>query len=323
MFWNKRAAGKIFINYRRDDARGVAGRLGDTLGEYFGDDRVFRDVGGIDGGANFEEVLQQTVSSADAVIVLIGPDWLTMTGANGLRRLDDPDDWVAREVADALQRQLPVFPVLIEDTDMPRADDLPDSLKPLARLNAVSICDERWDADATRLAKIVAFDIPGSATEMKLDLVRLAISLALFLSVTLTTGIVAWNLMKRPFATDAHAVASPGSERQASDTGTRAAQLRKPLEYWQSGLTPVAILASSIGLFIFAPLVDTSKRRFIYASGLLGAVGSLICFLGLLLINSVDQAEETRLESIAMFLGSTVVATGMLALMNLSGFRPK
>ena len=36
--------GKIFISYRRADARGVAGRLGDSLGQYFGDNRVFRDI---------------------------------------------------------------------------------------------------------------------------------------------------------------------------------------------------------------------------------------------------------------------------------------
>lgn len=55
-----RKASRIFINYRRDDSGGVAGRLGDSLGAYFGDGRIFRDVQDIEGGANFEEVLRQT-----------------------------------------------------------------------------------------------------------------------------------------------------------------------------------------------------------------------------------------------------------------------
>ena len=118
----RKSPGMIFISYRRDDARGIAGRLMDTLSDYFGDGRVFRDIEGIEGGANFEEVLSKTVGSADAVIVLIGPDWLNVTDKSGQRRLDNPSDWVSQEIAAALQQNLPVFPVLIEDTPMPRAE---------------------------------------------------------------------------------------------------------------------------------------------------------------------------------------------------------
>ena len=56
----RKSPGKIFISYRRDDARGIAGRLMDSLSNYFGDGRVFRDIEGIEGGANFEEVLSET-----------------------------------------------------------------------------------------------------------------------------------------------------------------------------------------------------------------------------------------------------------------------
>jgi len=50
MLLTKKSPGMIFISYRRDDARGIAGRLMDTLSDYFGDGRVFRDIEGIEGG---------------------------------------------------------------------------------------------------------------------------------------------------------------------------------------------------------------------------------------------------------------------------------
>ena len=137
----KLRTGKLLISYRREDSLAVAGRLDESLGAYFGEGRVFRDTANIEAGADFANVLDETVGSADAVIVLIGAKWLNATDANGQRRLDDPDDWVAREIASALNKNLPVFPVLIEGTPMPRAEDRPELLKALVRYNAASISD--------------------------------------------------------------------------------------------------------------------------------------------------------------------------------------
>ena len=46
-------AGKIFINYRRDDSGGTAGRLHDRLAETFGRENVFMDVDHIPAGVDF------------------------------------------------------------------------------------------------------------------------------------------------------------------------------------------------------------------------------------------------------------------------------
>jgi TIR domain len=285
----KKLPGKIFISYRRDDVWGIAGRLMDSLSEYFGDGRVFRDIENIQGGANFESVLSETIGLADAMIVLIGPNWLNITNEAGQRRLDDPNDWVLHEISVALQQKLPVIPVLIEDTPMPRRHELPDSLKPLVRHNAVTISDKRWDYDVTRLAKIVAFDIPNSAIEKKLDIIRIVISFALFVTISITTGILYRNLYMKTLPV---------------------------LELWQSGITFVAIMSSSVLLLISARLIDTSKRGYIYASGLIGGFGTLISFILL-------KPLATSQEAISMFFGSTVIATAMFVFMNLSGFKPK
>ncbi|OUL84662.1 hypothetical protein CA602_19305 [Paraburkholderia hospita] len=85
----------IFISYRRIDSKAYAGRLFDRLSQHFGADHVFMDIeGGIQRGEDFADALQRAVESVDAMIILIGRQWLTCTGHNGRRRLDQPDDWV-------------------------------------------------------------------------------------------------------------------------------------------------------------------------------------------------------------------------------------
>jgi hypothetical protein len=187
---------RIFLNYRRDDTRWISGRLIDSLKAYFGDDRVFRDIESIKGGAEFGDVIETSMQSADAVIVLIGPDWLTVAGEDGKPRLEDPDDWVAREIASALAQGVPVYPVLVEHTPIPRAEDLPEPIRPLVERNAMSISETRWDEDVTRLAKIVGIDVPGSAAERTLNRDRLLISLLLLLAaIVLPTAILVGNLI--------------------------------------------------------------------------------------------------------------------------------
>jgi len=127
----REGAQRIFISYRRDDTQWVAGRLGDSLGAYFGDSRVFRDVEGIAGGADFGEVIRHTLGSADAVVVLIGPDWLSASDDRGHRRLDDADDWVCHEVSAALEAGVPVYPVLVEGNEAERRLAFADSYRML------------------------------------------------------------------------------------------------------------------------------------------------------------------------------------------------
>lgn len=293
---------RIFINYRRDDAGGVAGRLGDSLTAYFGENRVFRDVDGIAGGANFEAVLRETAGAADAMIVLIGRKWVNASDENGQRRLHDPQDWVAREIAAALDRNIPLFPVLIENAAMPRAEELPDVLKPLVRHNAVSLSDSRWSADVTRLAKIVAIDIPGSAAERKLRLIRATVAIALFAAMAYTTTML--MLQVGPLATQLIRAAKQG--------GT---ELEWPLALWQSGVTFVVLIGCAMLLFLYAHLVDASQRLWAYASGGVALVGTFVCFL---LLKPLQEW-----ETIGMFLGSTLTAAAVLVLMVIAGFKAR
>ncbi|MCB1889458.1 MAG: toll/interleukin-1 receptor domain-containing protein [Rhodocyclaceae bacterium] len=135
--------GTVFISYRRDDSQGFAGRLEDDLSEHLGDARVFRDRE-IPAGTDFVEHLEQHLADAEAVLVVIGPTWLTLRGADGIRRLDAAGDWVRREIERALGRGVPVVPVLVGGATMPAAEALPASIASLARRQAFVLDDARW-----------------------------------------------------------------------------------------------------------------------------------------------------------------------------------
>ena len=122
----------IFISYRRDDSAGYAGRLYDCLNSHFGSGRTFMDVDGIEAGKDFVRALDDNVGRCKALVAVIGPKWLTIASADGTRRLSDPQDFVRLEIANALRRNIPVFPVLMGGATMPCAHDLPDDLKALA-----------------------------------------------------------------------------------------------------------------------------------------------------------------------------------------------
>ncbi|HPY42663.1 MAG TPA: toll/interleukin-1 receptor domain-containing protein, partial [Thiolinea sp.] len=129
----------IFISYRRDDTGYIAGMLAERLEEAFGKRAVFIDVDAIPLGVDFREHLNQAVTKSDLMLALIGDDWLNVKNAQGLRRLDDPADFVRIEIEAALKHQIPVIPVLVAQAVMPLENELPPSLQSLAFRNAAEI----------------------------------------------------------------------------------------------------------------------------------------------------------------------------------------
>jgi hypothetical protein len=128
----------IAISYRREDSLPLAGRLYDRLQAEFGKGNVFMDFDSIPYGVDFRDHIKHMIDGSRLVIALIGPDWFG--GRPGkARRIDDPADFVRLEIAYALQRGVPVIPVLINDTRMPKAKDLPSDIERLAFRNALTL----------------------------------------------------------------------------------------------------------------------------------------------------------------------------------------
>jgi DNA polymerase III delta prime subunit len=137
----------IFISYRREDSAGVAGRLFDRLSQRFGKKNVFRDIDSVPGGTKFARDIAERIETCDALIALIGKNWLDARDREGRRRLDQPGDYVVAEISEALHQHKLVIPVLIEDTPMPSRDALPEPIASLPERNALPLSDRRFDYD--------------------------------------------------------------------------------------------------------------------------------------------------------------------------------
>lgn len=147
--------GRIFMSYRREDTAYPAGWLYARLASHFTRDQIFKDIDSIELGDDFVEVITTAVSSCDVLLALIGDRWLTVTGQDGRRRLDNPDDFVRLEIEAALARDVRVIPILVEGARMPRADELPTSVAKLARRQALELSPSRFDVDSQRLLRVL------------------------------------------------------------------------------------------------------------------------------------------------------------------------
>jgi len=146
----------IFLSYRRGDSGPTSGRMFDSLEAYFGKDAVFKDVDSIPFGASFPEYIASVLATCGVTLVVIGPHWATIADADGRRRLDAPEDFVRIEVETALKSGQPVIPVQVDGAAMPAVDQLPASILPLRRLNAIQVRpDPDYHTDMARLIKVV------------------------------------------------------------------------------------------------------------------------------------------------------------------------
>ena len=144
---------RLFLSYRRSDSQDVAGRIFDRLTHHLSRGSVFKDVDSIPAGVDFADHLQQALSDCSVVLVLIGPTYLTCTDSSGRRRLfDDAEDFVRREVEAALALSLPTIPVTVSNAAMPTANQLPQTLRLLAKMNGLAVRpDPDFNRDIDRL----------------------------------------------------------------------------------------------------------------------------------------------------------------------------
>ncbi|NEQ49185.1 MAG: TIR domain-containing protein [Leptolyngbya sp. SIO3F4] len=126
------------MSYRLSDSDRGAGRIYERLCRDFQRDNIFKDQASIKGGSSFGDVIEQAISDAQVMLVIMGPTWLTATGAAGAG-IANPEDWVRREIELALKLDKPIIPVLLEGAKMPLLDQLPASLQALTERNGVAV----------------------------------------------------------------------------------------------------------------------------------------------------------------------------------------
>ncbi len=54
-----------------------------------------------------------------------------------------------------MKRKTPVIPVLVEDAQMPDAEDVPEEIRGLTRRNFIELTHRRWESDVQRVLNVV------------------------------------------------------------------------------------------------------------------------------------------------------------------------
>lgn len=138
----------VFINYRSQGGAYAAALLDDRLSAALGSDSVFRASRSIRAGEDYELSILRAVGHCEVMLALIGPGWAENYTTNTASR---HDDWVRREITEALKREIPVIPVLLAGASRLSEDDVPAELSRLARVQYLRFDYRNIDEDAARI----------------------------------------------------------------------------------------------------------------------------------------------------------------------------
>jgi diadenosine tetraphosphatase ApaH/serine/threonine PP2A family protein phosphatase len=232
----------IFLSYRRTDAPGHAGRLYDRLVERFGAGNVFRDLDTLEPGADFVEMIEESVAKCDALVAVIGKDWLA-SAPDGKRRIDDPHDWVRLEIANALTRRIRVVPVLVHGGRMPVPEELPEDLRPLARRHAIALTEPAWPAQVTQLLDGLAKPLAGDKPEPRPPRRRPRAAIAACVVGLAVVASVAWAVATSGETPKPEPEPTPIATRTAAASATAATYTRPAGDRpWLGALPPRSVL---------------------------------------------------------------------------------
>ncbi len=142
---NPEARRDVFISYRRNGGSDFAKILDDRLerATY----SVFFDVEHLRSG-KFNEKLYFFIENSQ--------DFLLVLPRNALKRCNNPEDWLRKEIECALQNGIPIIPIMLRGFKWPDPATLPESLRELHLFNALQQpSNEYFDASMEKLASML------------------------------------------------------------------------------------------------------------------------------------------------------------------------
>ncbi|MBV9139753.1 MAG: tetratricopeptide repeat protein [Pseudonocardiales bacterium] len=153
--------GLVFVNYRMVDTIYGVDAVAALLVEHLGREQIFLDHDSMRYGDDFPPTIRAALERCDALVAIMGPRWLEATDSSGNRMIDRERDWVREEIARALDRGIPVVPVLLRGAEAPTADKLPADITRLAYRQRCEISFERLDDSVRRLVENLVHQVPA------------------------------------------------------------------------------------------------------------------------------------------------------------------
>jgi hypothetical protein len=133
--------GIIFISYRHEDTAQFAHRLYDGLASYYGRSNIVIDEDSFETGREFPEIIRESIQHCRILLILVGDKW--EGNSNGTPRIEDPGDWVRKEIETALEYRRIMFPIYVGNRSVLTADRLPASINFIPRLQSLRVYHQR------------------------------------------------------------------------------------------------------------------------------------------------------------------------------------
>ncbi|MFE0106005.1 TIR domain-containing protein [Streptomyces sp. NPDC059009] len=155
---------EIFLNYRTKGGKETAYLCHQGLAARFGDDSVFLAGKSIDPGRHFDDVLCQAVRRSRVLLALVHEGWLDAPDRRrpGRRALNDPTDWVRREIEEAFSAGVLVVPIFLgRHVEQLIPHRLPPSIRSLAACQYARLDMRSWEEDLTKLGDRLIRQVPG------------------------------------------------------------------------------------------------------------------------------------------------------------------
>jgi hypothetical protein len=168
----------IFISYRVDDSTDAANAIYLALKQEFGESKVFFDKYRLKAGDKWPEELESNLNASEVVLILYSKPkkWLGVKVnkyGKTERRIDEPNDWVKREVERALSDQKKILiPILLSNEKLPPTDSLPESIKRITECQTIKIRKTNHDEDIDVLIKYIRKKTNNSGSKNSNDVIE-------------------------------------------------------------------------------------------------------------------------------------------------------
>jgi hypothetical protein len=192
---------RIFISYRSADGMDKATALARDLGEVFGDEVVFLDKDDLRGGSAWRQEVQRTLGAKPVLLLLLTPQLLAATDANGRLRIADPQDPVRRELSAALEVGAEIVPLLCDGCETPQSlAALPHPFDQLGERTWRKLRAYDWKTDLQRIVddlRALGIGPQTAAAPATPTWRRRAVLLPMFGAFVLAAAGSGWFLLQR------------------------------------------------------------------------------------------------------------------------------
>ncbi|MBA3825705.1 MAG: TIR domain-containing protein [Ktedonobacterales bacterium] len=153
----------FFISYRHEEAAEVTQTIAEQFVAAFGAHNIARHIDPAPLGTDVRVFVRQQVRQTTALLLLIGPAWLSSAAEQTPPRIFDTDDEVHVAIEAALRYHKPIIPVLIEGAVLPDAAALPDNIRDIVHYQGTQLRPNPYlyDDIARLLAEIRRIFVEG------------------------------------------------------------------------------------------------------------------------------------------------------------------